>query len=68
MKYIERDYEDRLRSACDMMNMFFLYDEFTDAESKEGVANVATISMDAVRNPTIPRPVGENPVGEIVRQ
>lgn len=51
-----------------MMNMFFLYDEFTDAESKEGVANVATISMDAVRNPTIPRPAGENPVGEIVRQ
>lgn len=59
---------ERLKSACNMMNAFFLYDEFTDVETKEGVQSIADISMDAVRHPTNPRPVGEPKIGEIIRQ
>lgn len=59
---------ERLKSACDMMNVFFLYDEFTDVESKEGVQSIADITMDAVRNPLKIRPDGEPAIGEIVRQ
>ena len=51
-----------------MMNVFFLYDEFTDVETKEGVQSIADITMDAVRNPLATRPAGEPAIGEIVRQ
>lgn len=51
-----------------MMNLFFTYDEYSDASSPEEVARQSTIIMDAFRNPYSPRPEGEWVGGELVKQ
>lgn len=50
------------------MNMFFLYDEYSDHQTVEVAREVADTMMDALRNPHKPRPEGDSVVGEIVRQ
>ncbi|KAJ7509058.1 terpenoid synthase [Mycena galericulata] len=57
-----------LRAGCDLMNLFFVFDEYTDAGTSEEVRNLAGIVMDALYHPSVPRPRGENIVGEIARQ
>ncbi|KAI1789704.1 terpenoid synthase [Ganoderma leucocontextum] len=59
---------EQYRSACDLMNLFFVFDEYTDDLDEAGVQVLADISMDALLNPTKPRPVGESAIGEITRQ
>ena len=49
------------------MNLFFVFDEHTDALSGDSVRVLADISMDAIRKPTEARPKGEPIVGEITR-
>ncbi|KAL1938232.1 hypothetical protein VTO73DRAFT_11876 [Trametes versicolor] len=60
--------EDHLRAACDIMNVFFLFDEQTDTVNAARVRELGDIVIDAVRNPERPRPEGEPVVGEITRQ
>ncbi|KAJ7459414.1 terpenoid synthase [Mycena galericulata] len=57
-----------LRSGCDLMNLFFVFDEYTDAGTARDVEILSRVVMDALYYPSIPRPEGENIVGEIARQ
>ncbi|KAJ7123606.1 terpenoid synthase [Mycena epipterygia] len=57
-----------LRSGCDLMNLFFVFDEYTDAGTAADVKALSDIVMDALHYPSTPRPEGENVVGGISRQ
>ena len=50
------------------MDLFFLYDEYSDVAHVDDVRAMADISMDALRNPQTPRPKDEWIGGEITRQ
>ncbi|KAK7691175.1 hypothetical protein QCA50_006278 [Cerrena zonata] len=60
--------KDGCRVGCDLMNLFFLFDEYSDVTDADGVRKQADIIMDALRNPTLPRPNGEWVGGEIAKQ
>ncbi|CAL1702577.1 unnamed protein product [Somion occarium] len=60
--------EDRLRTACDLMNLLFLYDEYSDREGVDGMKRLSAEIMYALRNPHEPRKDGKYIVGEIFRQ
>ncbi|KAI0089631.1 isoprenoid synthase domain-containing protein [Irpex rosettiformis] len=57
-----------LRTAADLMSVFFAIDEYTDVEPQQVVKEMTGVIIDAVRNPTKPRPEGEVVLGEITRQ
>lgn len=50
------------------MNMFFVFDEWSDASPPDEVAKQAAIIMDALRNPHTPRPKDEWVGGEVTGQ
>ena len=50
------------------MILFFVFDEYSDPENADIVKKQADIIMDALRDPSKPRPEGENVIGEITRQ
>ena len=54
--------------GCDLMNLFFLIDEHTDTGDPETVQTQANIVMDAIRNPSIPRPQDEWIGGKAAQQ
>ncbi|KAH9965227.1 terpenoid synthase [Russula dissimulans] len=58
----------RVRTGCDLMNMFFVYDEYSDVAHEDEVQVMANIIMDALRNPHTPRPKGEWIGGEVTRE
>ncbi|KAI0050090.1 terpenoid synthase [Auriscalpium vulgare] len=58
----------RLRTACDLMLLLCVFDEFTDRSDGDGARVYADMVMDALRNPHKPRPAGEVQLGEIARQ
>ncbi|KAH9006423.1 terpenoid synthase [Lactarius hatsudake] len=58
----------RLRTGCDLMNTFFVFDEYSDVAHEDEVQVMADIGMDALRNPHKPRPEGEWVGGEVTRQ
>jgi len=60
--------KDGVRLACDLMALFFIYDEFTDKVDGDGARLYAKMVMDAIRNPHKDRPQGEPKLGEIARQ
>ena len=60
--------EDNLRSGCDMMNVFFVIDEYTDKMDAENTKMICDASMDAILHPDRSRPEDETLVGEISRQ
>ncbi|KAK0611352.1 terpenoid synthase [Immersiella caudata] len=55
-------------AACKLMVLFYVYDEFTDIEGPKVGSQLASIVMDALRNPHKPRPAGEFAIGELARQ
>ncbi|KDQ57646.1 hypothetical protein JAAARDRAFT_35337 [Jaapia argillacea MUCL 33604] len=57
-----------LRACCDMMNLFFVFDEISDEAEGPVVRHLADVIMDALRDPYSPRPTGESVLGEITRQ
>lgn len=59
---------EQVRSGCDVMHLFFMFDEYSDKSSPAEVWQQAAIQMDAFRNPDKPRPEGEWIGGEFVRQ
>ena len=61
-------YLDGVRVACDLMVLFFIYDEFTDKVDGDGARLYAEMVMDAIRHPQKARPQGEPKLGEITRQ
>ncbi|KAI0066962.1 terpenoid synthase [Artomyces pyxidatus] len=60
--------KERARTGCDLMNMFFVFDEYSDVSPVEEVQKQADVIMDALRNPHTPRPEGEWVGGEVTRQ
>ncbi|KAI0023873.1 terpenoid synthase [Xylariomycetidae sp. FL0641] len=60
--------KDQLRSACDLMNLFFIFDEHSDRSDAHEVWDMVNIIRDAMRNPDQPRPAGEWVGGEVARQ
>lgn len=59
---------DACRIGCDLMNLFFVFDEWSDISSAYETRLQADSIMDALRNPCKPRPTGEWVGGEIARQ
>ncbi|KAJ7721503.1 terpenoid synthase [Mycena metata] len=59
---------EHLRTCCDLMNLFFVFDEYTDCVNKAEVQQLADIVMDALRHPHKARSSGESIIGEIARQ
>ncbi|KAK3295342.1 isoprenoid synthase domain-containing protein [Chaetomium fimeti] len=57
-----------VRSGCDLMHLFFMFDEYSDQSTPEEVWHQASIQMDALCYPHKPRPKGEWIGGEIARQ
>jgi len=60
--------KEGVRVACDLMVLFFIYDEFTDKLDGDGARLYAEMVMDAIRNPHKERPQGEPKLGKISRQ
>lgn len=60
--------KEQLSSACDVMHLFFMFDEYSDKCTPAEVWQQARIQMDAIRNPEKPRPEGEWVGGEFTRQ
>ncbi|KAI0284093.1 terpenoid synthase [Russula brevipes] len=58
----------RLRNACKVMHIFFVYDEYSDVAHEDEVQVMANVIMDALRNPNTPRPKGEWIGGKVTRQ
>ncbi|ESK84101.1 terpenoid synthase [Moniliophthora roreri MCA 2997] len=56
------------RIGCDLMNLFFVIDEYSDVADGQLARVYADIIMDAIRNPHKPRPEGEWVGGEVARQ
>lgn len=50
------------------MNLFFVFDEWSDASSPSDTRVQADAIMDALRNPYKPRPSDEWVGGEVTRQ
>jgi len=59
---------DCLRVSCDLMVLFFIYDEFTDNVDGDGARAYAKLVMDVLQNPHVERPESESKLGEITRQ
>ncbi|KAG1902830.1 terpenoid synthase [Suillus fuscotomentosus] len=59
---------DHLRIGCDLMNVFFIFDEYTDKENAAVTKEMMDIVLDALHDPHKMRPEGECILGEIVRQ
>ncbi|KAJ3748509.1 terpenoid synthase [Lentinula detonsa] len=59
---------EHLRTGCDLMNLFFVFDEYTDICDAKEARKLADIVMDALRSPDLPRPQDESVVGEITKQ
>ncbi|KAB5518870.1 terpenoid synthase [Coniochaeta sp. 2T2.1] len=60
--------KEHLRTGCDLMNLFFVIDEYTDVATESEAREMARIIMDAIHNPCQLRPEGEWVGGEIARQ
>ncbi|KAI0650908.1 terpenoid synthase [Trametes meyenii] len=59
---------EHLRIGVDLMNVFFVIDEYTDVESASAVREMVEVVIDATYHPEKPRPAGESILGEMTRQ
>jgi hypothetical protein len=50
------------------MNLFYVFDEYTDIADAEGAEEIRNIVVDAMRNPHKTRPEGELSIGEMTRE
>ncbi|KAH9005726.1 terpenoid synthase [Lactarius hatsudake] len=67
--YAEEAYDrSGLRTGCDLINVLFVFDEYTDVVREEEVQVRANIGVDALRNPHKPRPKDEWIGGEMTRR
>ncbi|KAF3761522.1 terpenoid synthase [Cryphonectria parasitica EP155] len=60
--------KEGLRVACDLMQVFFAFDEYSDVSDEIDTRKQADALIDALQNPVAPRPEGEWIGGEITRQ
>ncbi|KAG1809646.1 isoprenoid synthase domain-containing protein [Suillus subaureus] len=59
---------EHIRIGCELMNVFFLLEEYTDNENGAVTKDMADLVIDAINNPQKIRPEGECILGEIARQ
>ncbi|KAI0660148.1 terpenoid synthase [Cubamyces menziesii] len=59
---------EQLRAGCDLMNLFFVLDELSDAGDESQARALANTIMDGIRNPHKTRPTAEPIVGLIAKQ
>ncbi|KAG2065292.1 terpenoid synthase [Suillus decipiens] len=59
---------EHLRIGCELMNVYFILDEYTDIENAAVTKEMVDIVLDAIHNPHKMRPEGECILGEIVRR
>jgi hypothetical protein len=59
---------EHLRTGCDLMQVFFVLDEYSDVEETAKVVEMVDIIKDALHNPDKPRPANEILLGELARQ
>ncbi|KAK4159208.1 hypothetical protein QBC43DRAFT_339324 [Cladorrhinum sp. PSN259] len=62
------NHKEYLRTGCDMMHLFCMFDEHPGRASPAEVWEQAAIQVDAIYNPETPRPRGEWVGGEFARQ
>ncbi|KAF8550942.1 terpenoid synthase, partial [Imleria badia] len=60
--------KEHVRAGCDLMNLLFVIDEYSDVSEPSEFRKQKDIVMDALRNPHEPRPKGEWICGEMARQ
>ncbi|KAL5513793.1 hypothetical protein ACEPAH_4194 [Sanghuangporus vaninii] len=60
--------KEQLRTGCDLMDLFFIIDEYTDVEPGHVVREMVNVVLDSMNNPHKPRPAREIILGEIARQ
>jgi len=60
--------KDQLVSACQLMQLFFVIDEYSDKSSPAQVRQQCRVLSDAISNPEKPRPQREWIAGEMARQ
>ncbi|PTB50358.1 hypothetical protein M431DRAFT_19801 [Trichoderma harzianum CBS 226.95] len=60
--------KEQIRSGCELMHLFFMFDEYSDKASPEEVLYQAQVMIDTLKSPETPRPKGEWIGGEIIRQ
>jgi len=61
-------YLEHFRVGCDLMNLFFVIDEYTDVEPPTVVREMVDVMIDALKNPYKPRPEGENIFGQMMKE
>ncbi|KAK0209711.1 isoprenoid synthase domain-containing protein [Armillaria fumosa] len=70
--YIHTQYDfrrvEQLGTACDFMNLLFVFDEYTDSETPDVVRQYAEIVKDALRYPFKPGPSNEVVLGTVAQQ
>ncbi|PPQ72274.1 hypothetical protein CVT26_006495 [Gymnopilus dilepis] len=66
LTYGPRD-KELIRLGCDLMNLFYVFDEYTDVLDGSGAEKLREIMMDAFKNPEKERPADELPVGAMAR-
>ncbi|KAJ3517444.1 hypothetical protein NLJ89_g506 [Agrocybe chaxingu] len=67
LMYSHQD-KEFLRVGCDMMNLFFVYDEYTDVVSPETAHKLSQIVVDAMKNPDERSSYGEHPIGDKAKE
>ncbi|KAG6905986.1 hypothetical protein DXG01_016457, partial [Tephrocybe rancida] len=60
--------KEHLRTGCDLMNLFFVIDEYTDVEPAPVVREMVDVVIDALNNPDRPRPEGEILLGKVAQE
>ncbi|KAF8638389.1 hypothetical protein AX17_002250 [Amanita inopinata Kibby_2008] len=59
---------EQLRAGCDLMNLFFVIDEYTDVEDASAIPEMVDIVKDALHDPHKPRPESEIILGQITKE
>jgi len=58
---------DFIRVGCDLMNFYFVYDEYTDVGDVSVAKALASIVISAMKNPDV-KPNNPHILGEMTRQ
>jgi hypothetical protein len=59
---------EQLRSAADLINLSFIFDEHSDKVGASEARGQVRVILDALHHPENPRPEGEWIGGEVARQ
>ncbi|KAI0752004.1 terpenoid synthase [Fomes fomentarius] len=62
------DNKEHFRAACNLMILFFAFDDYTDELNEAQARAIADICMDVLQNPSKERPREEAILGEIMRR